>query len=138
MRYISQFSLFLSAVVLAACGGGGTELEEPVMKLANTQWSSDAGQTLIFEGTTAIQGHAGCNTYRGQAVLDISRITLTPQLMTNVYCIPSVDSQSTIIMDGEARFLNALKAANQWRIEQGRLVLLDAQGNAVLSLKTKS
>ena len=138
MPKLRQWFLCLSSAWLVACGGGGADLAESSIKLANPQWTSDAGQTLTFEGIAAIQGFAGCNTYRGQAVLDTSRITLTPQLLTNVYCTPGVDSQSTTIMDGEASFLNALKSASHWRIDQGRLVLLDAQGNAVLSLKTRS
>lgn len=138
MSDLRRWTLCLSTTLLVACGGADADPDETSRKLANTQWMTDASQTLVFEGTSAIQGFAGCNTYRGQAVLDSTRITLDTQLITNVYCTPGVDSRATTIMDGEARFLSALKSARQWRIEEGRLVLIDTQGNTTLTLKPRT
>ena len=108
--------------------------------LADSHWVTDAGQTLEFKGVDVIQGFSGCNSYFGDAAVGEARVALKPTGSSAMYCLdPRSDtSEGSCIMTTEKRFLTALKSARLWRIEQNRLVLLDAQSVELLTFKPRS
>ena len=75
-----------------------------------------------------MQGRGGCNSFRGRWTLDGETLTLGPIASTRRACPPPQ-------MQQETRFLAALEATRGFRIEDGRLILLDAAGTPVARLE---
>ena len=141
MKCIHRGLLSILIAMLAGCGGGSDEPGNvQSLQLTDSSWVSDSGQTLQFKGLSAINGFAGCNSYLGQAVVDLSRINLKLQVLTTLQCSDALSSpgQTSSIMASELRFLDALQSTTQWRMDQDRLVLLDAQQAVLLLLKPKN
>lgn len=72
-----------------------------------------------------VSGHAGCNRFFGTARIDGPAVTLGPTMSTKMACPPA-------IMDQEQRFFSALSKIEQWRIENGLLMLMDGGGETLL------
>ena len=81
--------------------------------------------SLTAEGE--VLGRGGCNGFRGSYSLDGEALTLGPLAATRRACPPPQ-------MQQETRFLAALEATRGFRIEDGRLVLVDALGDPVARL----
>ena len=82
--------------------------------------------SLTAEGE--VQGRGGCNGFRGRYTLDGVTLTLGPIASTRRACPPPQ-------MQQETRFFAALEATRAFRIEDGRLLLLDAAGAPVATLE---
>ncbi len=67
-----------------------------------------------------VAGFAGCNRFMGSYTLDGESLAFGPLAATMMACIDQGDQ--------EQRFLAALQATATWRLEDGELVLLDADG----------
>ena len=85
--------------------------------------------TVAFTPGGRIQGSGGCNAFTGAYTqsgnkLDIGGDGL--QLATTLKACPPA------IMDQESRFMDALGRVSAYRIEQGLLHLLDAEGTPIL------
>ena len=99
--------------------------------LAGTQWvlveldegpiALDPGPTLTFEAEGSIVGSAGCNRYRGQAILGDGTLTIGPLALTRTLCPPAV-------MALESAFVAGLESADGWRRDADRLELSGTDG----------
>ncbi len=72
--------------------------------------------TLAFDGT-GVRGSAGCNSFRGGYTTDGSRLAVTPLATTRKLC------REPGVMEQERDFVDAVRAATRWAVEDGRLVL---------------
>lgn len=90
----------------------------------------DALQSSVaFTSEGRIQGSGGCNGFTGayeQSGNSLSIGTESGQLATTLKACPPA------VMDQEARFMDALGRVSAYRIEQGLLHLLDAEGTPIL------
>lgn len=85
--------------------------------------------TVAFTPGGRIQGFGGCNSFTGaytQSGKSLSIGTESGQLATTLKACPPA------IMDQESRFMDALGRVGAYRIEQGLLHLLDAEGKPIL------
>ncbi|HEY9012756.1 MAG TPA: META domain-containing protein, partial [Devosia sp.] len=72
-------------------------------------------------------GRGGCNSYFTQAEVNGDRLAFATVAATRMACDETVMAQ-------EAVFFDALAATRFWRLEGGKLVLLDTGGQAVMRL----
>jgi heat shock protein HslJ len=91
---------------------------------------ADTTLTLNFVGAD-VQGSAGCNTFRGPAVVSGTAIDLGPFATTRVACDDARNAQ-------EATYLRALEAATSFRREGTTLILFDAGNVEVARLRQAS
>jgi heat shock protein HslJ len=94
--------------------------------LANSAWAlKDLGgaetlahvpATLVFQEAGKVSGNASCNRFFGQAKIEESSIKLGPLGATRMAC-------SEAIMNQEARYLNALQAAERFEWKDPYLLL---------------
>jgi putative lipoprotein len=84
---------------------------------------------LFIASDGKVSGSAGCNQFGGQAAVAGGSLRLGPLISTRRAC---ADQE---LMDREQRFLGALERARSWRIEQGRLLLLNAEGAELLRFR---
>lgn len=82
--------------------------------------------TLSFQDG-AVQGHSGCNTFRGTFKRDENRLVIGPLAATRMAC--AGDS----VMQQEREFLVALETAILWNIQDGMLDMHRADGERVLT-----
>ncbi len=85
--------------------------------------------TVAFTPEGRIQGFGGCNSFTGAYTQDGNSLTIGTeggQLATTLKACPPA------VMDQEARFMDALGRVSAYRIEQGLLHLLDAEGTPIL------
>jgi putative lipoprotein len=68
-------------------------------------------------------GFAGCNNFKGSYSLDGTRLELGPAAATRKACVSG--------MDVEGRFLAVLQEVGSWRLEDGQMVLGDAERQEV-------
>ena len=118
---------------LVACAGADVD-PEPRQSLKGTWWvlTSLRGQdpipgsriTLLFEGNNA-GGYGGCNSYGSEIVLDGEKLKFGVTSSTLVGCFDPKGVQ-------ERDYFAALPAVATWTIDDGRLILLDAAGAAIL------
>jgi heat shock protein HslJ len=124
-------------VCLAGCAGAAATSSMP--PLEDTAWT-DAGWTvsqpltLQFRGRNDIGGFSGCNRYSAsvqwQAQAQAQVLRLGPIATTRMLCEP-------LAMSLETRFLQALQSTRNWNVEDGHLLLFDAQGQILWRLKKK-
>ncbi|MDK2916462.1 MAG: hypothetical protein PWR25_1019 [Euryarchaeota archaeon] len=137
----SLLVIALACIVTAGCTGG-TSTPGASAGLAGTSWTLDSyldeNGTLIAvlpgtEVTAAfgtdgrVTGSAGCNSYGGDYRLEGTSLSISPIEQTLKFCL-----EPEGIMEQEARFVDLLGSAAGYRIENGRLVITDAEGADVL------
>jgi len=83
--------------------------------------------TLVIEGGGRISGSGGCNRYFGTATVEGGKIKIGPLGATQMACVPAQ-------MEQERKFLDALGATKGFRLDDGKLVLLDAGGKPLMRL----
>ena len=83
--------------------------------------------TLAFDDARRITGHTACNRYFGELEVGEDTLRLKPAGTTRMACAP-------VVMDQESRFLAALSAATAFRIDGGKLLLLDEAGRVRVRL----
>jgi len=81
---------------------------------------------LTFTSDGKVTGNAGCNQFGGEAKVAGDSLRLGPLISTRRACADQAR------MEREQRFLDALERARSWRLDQGRLVLIDSEGAARL------
>ncbi len=128
---------------------GSTELTfvaEPPPRLENVQWTVTGynnGRHAVVSplvGTTltlsfedgSVAGHAGCNSFRAQAVIEENRLSVGPIAATRKMC------PGEGVMEQEREFLAALETATAWAIDRGMLDVHRADGERVLTASAKS
>lgn len=85
----------------------------------------NAQSTLEFAPDKRVSGRGGCNRYGGSVQLSGASIVMSDLFSTKMACVPA-------LMDQETRFMAALQAARSYRMEDTKLVLVDATGKARL------
>lgn len=84
----------------------------------------DLQTTLDIAADGTVSGSGGCNRYSGKAEIDGSAIAIGPVAATKMACIAAP-------MDQETKFFDALDKARSWKIENGKLLLLDGGGTVL-------
>lgn len=123
----------LTMLVLAvtACGKPGASVG-----LDGTKWMltslngksplAGANVTLAFDGGQAT-GSAGCNSYSGAYRVEAEdRLTFSPITSTEMACL-----EPPGIMEQETEYLKALGAATRFRLRDGQLEILTAEGGVL-------
>jgi putative lipoprotein len=87
----------------------------------------DPQTTLDIAADGMVSGSGGCNRYSGKAEIDGSSIAIGPVAATKMMCLPAP-------MDQETTFFDALDKARSWKIENGKLLLLDGGGKILARL----
>jgi heat shock protein HslJ len=82
--------------------------------------------TLEFGADGRAGGSAGCNTYSGGYTVDGDKLTFSPLITTMMACEPE-------LMALEQAYLAALAKTASYRIVDGQLELLDANGQMILT-----
>jgi heat shock protein HslJ len=77
---------------------------------------------VVFDAEGGVAGSASCNRMTGSYTVEGGTLTLSPLAVTRRMCVAEA------LMEQEARVLEALEEVAGWRIEQGLLVLTDADG----------
>jgi heat shock protein HslJ len=128
-RHIATLTLAaVFLLVLAACAGTGGTTSDP---LDGTSWRLvTLGGAPLVPGTeiTAtfedgeVSGKA-CNIYGGKYQVSGDRLTLSEVFMTEMACL---DPQG--IMEQEMAFFNLLTSAQNFELNDGRLLIVGAGG----------
>jgi heat shock protein HslJ len=124
---------------LAGCGTVKPMVDAPALE--NTAWVLSAlpGQSLVAGSPVTLRfeagrvsGSDGCNRYGGPYSIDGSELKVTPQLAsTMMACPPPVEAQAKA-------FIAALTGAGRYRIADGQLELLSADGTLRATLVRQS
>ncbi len=81
----------------------------------------NAKSTLQFDTDGRVSGRAGCNRYGGSVKVEGASILMSELFSTKMACAPA-------LMDQETGFMAALQAVRSYRMEDAKLVLVDATG----------
>jgi len=128
--------LTMLAIGALAVGCRSGHAANPAPSLIGTSWRAEEidgrgvlerpESTLAFDARR-ITGHTACNRYFGELELGEGTLRLKPAGTTRMACAP-------VVMDQESRFLAALSAATAFRIDGGKLLLLDEAGRVRVRL----
>ncbi len=86
---------------------------------------------ITFQEDDKLSGLDGCNIYSGDYVLDDSNISIANVLSTRLQC-----DDPEGIMEQEARYLELLKLAKVYQLNDFRLELLSAEGQVLIAFTT--
>lgn len=84
--------------------------------------------TANFDAESRLSGSAGCNNYSAPYEIDDSSIKIGPAIATRMAC-----GEPAGIMEQEMGYLAALEMASSYKIENDHLILLDLDGNQVVT-----
>ena len=124
----------LLALFLSACNVKG---DSTMTTLNDSHWVLEQinGQpvientlpTLSFRGDQQLGGNASCNNFFGSFTAEGNKVTFSGFGSTQMYC-----AEPAGLMDQEAAYLAALESAKTYRIEDGKLLIIDDAGATVL------
>jgi heat shock protein HslJ len=77
---------------------------------------------LEFAADDRVGGNASCNRFTGGYTLSDAQLSFGQAASTRMMCPPA-------LMEQEGRFLEALEKVAEVKLENGRLALLDGDGN---------
>ena len=77
---------------------------------------------LEFAADDRVGGNASCNRFTGGYTLSGAQLIFTQAASTRMMCPPA-------LMEQEERFLESLERVAEVKLENGRLALLDGDGN---------
>jgi len=86
--------------------------------------------TAKFKIDGTVSGSAGCNRYSANYTTRDLAITISPPVMTEMYC------ENPIVMQQESAYLNDLSKAVEIRVSESNLNLYDKTGKPVLVFVT--
>lgn len=132
--------LGLAAVLgLAACGGAKVPADQAWTGLRGVEWVAESmaqgpiiderAPTFTVDQDGRVSGKAGCNSYGGAAQIEEDRINFGDLFATKMFC------EGT--MEQEMAFLHSLEQTVQYRIEAGKLALLDGTGSRLVVFHQK-
>ena len=124
----------LFALVLAGCTDSPVP-GEPVTDFVGQDWALlTIGGTAVAPGATLrvepdghASGNATCNRFFTRAVIAGNDVTFSPAGTTRMACQPADRA------DQESRYTLSLSRVAHWRVDGGKLVLADGDGNDVLT-----
>lgn len=126
--------VLVMAVLISACGVKGNSTQ---LSLNDSHWVLEQinGKpvlegtlpTLSFRGDKEVGGNASCNGFFGEYSVKNGKLTFSPLASTEMYC-----AEPAGLMDQEAAYLAALESGATYRIEQGKLFIVNAAGETVL------
>ncbi len=138
-RYRAGQVAFLCAVIMlhggCATSNSGSRSEHLIgiewlaLDIDGTPVSTQANSTISFEDAVSVTGNGSCNRFFGTVKLTDNALELGPLGTTRMACPEK-------IMDQEYRFLKALEATRNYRLDDatGLLYFSDEQGKLVLRL----
>ena len=138
-RYRAGQVAFLCAVIMLHGGCATSNPDSRSERLIGIEWlapdidgtpvSTQAQSTISFEDAPSVAGNGGCNRFFGTVKLTGDVLELGPLGTTRMACPET-------IMDQEYRFLKALEATRNYRLDDatGLLYFSDEQGKLVLRL----
>jgi len=141
MRYIHV--LTFSALVFLSAGCATTSVPEDSASIDNTAWQlvwlrdadvsapvAERAPSLAFDVTEGrASGATGCNVFGGPYTRSGDELTFGMLVSTKMYCEG--------VMDQESAYTDALEATRGWQIEDGELVLIDANGEALARFRVQ-
>ena len=111
----------------------GIILAAALASLAGTEWGPEAGgapeQYIQFK-ESHVEGHGGCNRFRGPYTFDGGAIKIGPLLSTKMACSPEV-------MDAEQAWFQMLEKASSAEPTIKTLTLKDDSGAVIAMLRRK-
>lgn len=119
--------------------GAGTTAEIDLVRVVDLlgTWVAEeiAGEALAgpprpditFTDEGRVHGSGGCNRFTGGYEQRGPRLQFGALAQTNIACAPDA-------MAREARFHAALAAVRAWRVDDGRVLLIDGRGEAAMRL----
>ncbi|WP_051960851.1 META domain-containing protein [Devosia riboflavina] len=117
---------------LVGCGGDPLSLligDWKVEEIAGEPVIATSETSLAFDLDGSMHGNASCNRFFGGFSLTGEGLTLSPGGATMMAC-------ETGLMEQEQKFLAALEQVNRFEsLADGRLRLVDVEGNTVLALR---
>lgn len=133
MKTHKLISFFALALIfgLAACSGAApsTDLKDTswvLVEISGQPVVAGSSPTLSFEEEQA-GGNGSCNSFGGEYTLDNGKLTFGPLVSTMMYCEET--------MEQESAYLVALQSAAAYQMEDGHLLILDADGVVVLAFE---
>ena len=121
--------------------------EVPPAPLAGTAWTLESyslnneAVSSVIAGTTVtatfssegrVTGNAGCNSYGAGYELNDTNLSIEPPVSTKMYC-----GEPEGVMEQENRYLTLLESVAGYRIDGGRLDLLDEAGKTLLTYQAE-
>jgi heat shock protein HslJ len=117
--------------VLMATAGCAAADEPDQPGLTGTTWRAEtimgrpvidaSASTVTFEADGRVHGGGGCNRYFGSSTIDGEQVSFGALGSTKMACAPAM-------MDQEARFFQALEAAQRWSLDEHGLLLIHSAG----------
>jgi heat shock protein HslJ len=133
MKIHKLIPLFTLALVLGLAACSATA---PSADLNGTSWAlveisgqpvvAGSSPTLSFEDGQA-GGSGSCNSFGGEYTLDNGKLTFGPLVSTMMYCEDT--------MEQETAYLAALQSAVAYQMKDGRMLILNADGDVVLAFE---
>lgn len=124
-RLGALLALATTATLLSACA------QAPALpELGDTRWLGDGNPPtqLRLDASGQASGFGGCNRFSGRWRIEQGQLRVGPLAATRMMCLTPGGEQ-------EGPFLASLEATRSARLEGGRLLLLDAQGQVLQSLR---
>jgi putative lipoprotein len=104
-----------------------SDIEWTVEEIAGIEDLGDTPPTLSIAQDGRASGHGGCNRFFATAAIDGEEIVFSEIGSTFMAC-------EGMAMEIEQAFFAALEATASYRIDGGRLVLLDVEGTLMVAL----
>jgi putative lipoprotein len=98
-----------------------------VQQIAGQALPAATPASITFEAAGRAHGSGGCNRFTGGYAQQGAALRFDAMAQTNMACADAA-------MEQEARFHAALMTVRGWRIEDGRLLLVDAGGTVAIRL----
>jgi heat shock protein HslJ len=129
-RVVAVCFLAMLAFSAVACGATSDDLRDTqwtIESIAGSAPIQGAAPTLSF-AAGEIEGTTGCNHYGGSYSASKSDLSFGGVYQTEMACMTPAG-----IMERERAYLDALRSVAGYRVESGRLELLDDSGALILS-----
>ncbi|HET9835336.1 MAG TPA: META domain-containing protein [Rhodanobacteraceae bacterium] len=137
----ARLLVLVLAAALSACAGAGPQASVPgPLRLAGTQWRfvrldghkvpPAVKATLVFESNGHVSGRAGCNSYGGPWSASNGALHFGGMISTKMACL-----QPAGAMQAEQAVFAALREAVRAQMRDGRLILLNANGDPLALLQ---
>jgi heat shock protein HslJ len=138
MKYILLITLLLNLGLILGCTvTGAVPMDTLSVPLEQTSWQLELlgtkpaiqkrKVTLVFQANNRLGGEAGCNSYGATYSLNGDQLILSEIVSTLMACVEPE------IMEQEQQFLASLEQASSYKLEGNHLIILDTNGDTLLS-----